>query len=492
MTESDQKKYEAAASDETTTKYHGFGIRHVQMICMSFAMVAMLLARSCMGVAILAMTNTQHQHNPNIEVYEWDKKTQGLILSSFFWGYMCMQIPGGLLAKKFGGKPIILVALVSNVFLTGLFPTFASVGGWWLVCVSRVAMGLSQACLFPASHTLLGQWLPISERTSYTGIVYSASQIGTIIAMPLSGFLAETALGWKMIFYVTSAIMFLTAGLWYWFSASSPAQHSMMTEEERNYIELGLNSDTGAKENRPIPWRAILTTPPFWAILSSHIGAYFTFTLFFVDLPTYLEKGMHISLRSSASLSALPFVGMWVGNFGSAMVGQKLINSGLLSLTACRKIFNSLALFGAALGIIALAFLGADHKNIAITILVSVFFLFGFTGVGFMVNHLDLSPQFAGVMLSLTNFAGSLGSITTPVVTSIILRNDPSDMSRWRIVFFLVAAIGVTTNLIYVIFGSSERQPWDSADYNDRKRADPEEMKPLGKSKEKEMEANSQ
>ncbi|XP_014675137.1 PREDICTED: putative inorganic phosphate cotransporter isoform X2 [Priapulus caudatus] len=32
----------------------------------------------------------------------WDKRTQGLILSSFFWGYLCTQIPGGLLAKKYG------------------------------------------------------------------------------------------------------------------------------------------------------------------------------------------------------------------------------------------------------------------------------------------------------------------------------------------------------------------------------------------------------
>lgn len=64
--------------------------------------------------------------------------------------------------------------------------------------------------------------------------------------MPLSGLLARTALGWKMIFYVTSAIMFLTAALWYWFSASSPGEHSMMTEAEKNYIEVGLNTTTEA------------------------------------------------------------------------------------------------------------------------------------------------------------------------------------------------------------------------------------------------------
>ncbi|KOB52025.1 Sodium-dependent phosphate transporter, partial [Operophtera brumata] len=154
-------------------------------------------------------------------IYEWDKKTQGLILSSFFWGYMAMQIPAGLLAKKYGGKLILLVALLT------------SGGGWPCVCVCRVVMGLTQACLFPASHTLLGRWLPASERTALTGLVYGGSHIGTIISMPVSGVLAETALGWKTIFYSISGLMFLTAALWYWFAASSPAEHRMMSVQER-------------------------------------------------------------------------------------------------------------------------------------------------------------------------------------------------------------------------------------------------------------------
>ncbi|CAH1637994.1 unnamed protein product [Spodoptera littoralis] len=492
MTEHKEKSARKG-SEGHEVKYHGFGVRHVQMICMSFSMIALLLARSSMGVAILAMTDVKHHNGSTAEVYEWDKKIQGLILSSFFWGYMCMQVPAGVLAKRFGGKPILLVALLANGCLTGLFPVLAGLGGWPLVCVTRVMMGLTQACLFPASHTLLGRWLPTSERTTYTGIVYSGSQIGTIIAMPLSGYLSETALGWKMIFYVTSAIMFLTAAMWYWFSASSPGEHSMMTEEEKNYIEMGLDTSSESRQRQATPWREIFRTPALWAIMVSHVGGSSVFILFFVDLPTYLERGMNISLRNSATLSALPFVGMWVGSIGSGIICQKIYNKGWLPLGVCRKIFNSLALVGGGIGIICLAFLGPDHKNIVVGILVMVFFLFGFISAGFMVNHLDLSPQFAGVLLSLTNFAGGIGSILTPVVTSYILRNDPSDISRWRIVFLLFASLGIGTNLIYVIFGSSERQPWDSPDYKDRRKADPEEMAPvLDKKVEKQLEVNKQ
>lgn len=57
------------------------------------------------------------------QIYDWDKKTQGVILSSFFWGYMMMQIPAGVLAKKYGGKLIMLCALLVNGVLCLALPT---------------------------------------------------------------------------------------------------------------------------------------------------------------------------------------------------------------------------------------------------------------------------------------------------------------------------------------------------------------------------------
>ena len=32
--------------------------------------------------------------------FNWDKPTQGLILSSFFWGYLLTQIPSGWISNK--------------------------------------------------------------------------------------------------------------------------------------------------------------------------------------------------------------------------------------------------------------------------------------------------------------------------------------------------------------------------------------------------------
>lgn len=42
---------------------------------------------------------------------------------------MTMQIPAGVLAKRFGGKPILLFALLVNGCLTAVFPTLANLVG---------------------------------------------------------------------------------------------------------------------------------------------------------------------------------------------------------------------------------------------------------------------------------------------------------------------------------------------------------------------------
>jgi MFS family permease len=49
------------------------------------------------------------------EFPEWDSMTQGLILGSFFYGYICTQLPGGWLSRKYGGKSVYLCGVFGNL-----------------------------------------------------------------------------------------------------------------------------------------------------------------------------------------------------------------------------------------------------------------------------------------------------------------------------------------------------------------------------------------
>jgi ACS family sodium-dependent inorganic phosphate cotransporter len=49
--------------------------------------------------------------------YHWDEQFQGLILSSFYFGYVVTHIPGGILSEKYGGKwPLAIGLLISGKY----------------------------------------------------------------------------------------------------------------------------------------------------------------------------------------------------------------------------------------------------------------------------------------------------------------------------------------------------------------------------------------
>lgn len=121
---------------------------------------------------------------------------QDTILSSFFWGYMLLQIPAGQLAHRFGAKYLIVTTMAVNALVSVCLPWAAIyVSMWDLKCISpvgcnrpstptspqggwvstvclRVLQGLSQASLFPSTHTFFGRWAPLQERGRLTALVY--------------------------------------------------------------------------------------------------------------------------------------------------------------------------------------------------------------------------------------------------------------------------------------------------------------------------------
>lgn len=67
------------------------------------------------------------------------------MLSSFFYGYIITQLPGGCLALKFGGKNLFGLGILSTAVLTLLTPVAARTGVALLVAL-RILIGLCEVC----------------------------------------------------------------------------------------------------------------------------------------------------------------------------------------------------------------------------------------------------------------------------------------------------------------------------------------------------------
>jgi ACS family sodium-dependent inorganic phosphate cotransporter len=74
---------------------------------------------------------------------------RGLLLSSFFYGYIVTQLPGGWLATRIGGNRVFGVGIAATAVLTLLTPPITYVSVYLLLAV-RVVEGL-----FEVSQTKL-------------------------------------------------------------------------------------------------------------------------------------------------------------------------------------------------------------------------------------------------------------------------------------------------------------------------------------------------
>lgn len=66
------------------------------------------------------------------ERYDWSQELQGIILSAFYWGYICSHIPGGVLSAKVGGKYTLLLGVVIATVFTLLTPIAVKNGKYTL------------------------------------------------------------------------------------------------------------------------------------------------------------------------------------------------------------------------------------------------------------------------------------------------------------------------------------------------------------------------
>jgi len=64
---------------------------------------------------------------------------------------------------------------------------------------------------------MISKWVPKSERTTLGAFVLAGTQFGTVISLPLSGWLCSIDFdnGWPLTFYVPSALAFMWFVAWF-------------------------------------------------------------------------------------------------------------------------------------------------------------------------------------------------------------------------------------------------------------------------------------
>ncbi|XP_055943016.1 sialin-like [Argiope bruennichi] len=405
--------------------------------------------------------------------YNWNSEIQGIVLSSFYYGYIMTQLPGGVLCDKVGAKWLFGGGVLITTALYLLVPLAAS-WGVIAVVVIRILEGIGEGLTFPALIHAISNWSPKFERSRISSIIALGIPIGNIIGSPISGYLSSSDLfgGWPSTFYLFGTIGCVWFLLWCILAFETPECHPRISKTELLYIQQ--NKSEKSKKDVPIPWKDIFLSFPMWAVIISHFGHNYAFLMFLTMMPTYFKTILHFDIKTNGLLSALPYVVQGISTFLASYCADKLRESKKLSITAIRKICNTIGLFGPALCCLGIIAAGC-HAQLIIVLLCLTMCLNDFVYSGFNVTHIDMSPDYAGVLFAITNTISNTAGILSPTIVGLLTANGET-VENWNKIFFITSAVYVSCGLFYAIFASAEVQPWGLAN-RDTQKVDEKKMK---------------
>ncbi|PAV62401.1 hypothetical protein WR25_00560 [Diploscapter pachys] len=170
-------------------------------------------------------------------------------------------------------------------------------------------------------------------------------------------------------------------------------------------------------------------------------------------LATTTFTGSYVGVMSGF-ISMLPQLLMTIVVLASGQLADYFRSSGKMSTEMVRKLFNTLGFGGEAIFLCALAFVQSPVP--AIVCLITAATLSGMCIAGFNVNHFDIAPRYASILMGLSNGIGALAGMGG-LITNNLTSDNPSG---WMWCFLLAMGVDVFGIFFYLIFARGHVLEW--------------------------------
>lgn len=322
----------------------------------------------------------------------------GIVLASFSVGYFLAQIPGGLLADRWGARALLVIAPVFWALFTGSTGLVAGVAGFVLV---RACFGVAEGVSNAACYKVVGDSFNSHERAAATAIWVTAFAIAPAFAGPLIGTLL-TSHTWQSVFMLL-AIPGLVVALINYFAIP----------RSKTPLAGGSNPPLAAPAAPGTEWKRILRDPALWVISVAYLCFNIAYWGYLGWMPTYLSTAHGINVKQMGMLGGIPYL--------FAILG--LLLSGWLATTVLYRFRPHL--LGASY-LLAAVSLYAAYSATTLTLSLAglsaaAFFLYG--GLSpFGAILLELAPESARALYSgFCSTLGQIGGAGAPVVIGFLV-----------------------------------------------------------------------
>ncbi|NXT49259.1 VGLU3 protein, partial [Pluvianellus socialis] len=351
--------------------------------------------------------------------FNWDPETVGLIHGSFFWGYIVTQIPGGFISNKLAANRVFGAAIFLTSTLNMFIPSAARVH-YGCVMFVRILQGLVEGVTYPACHGMWSKWAPPLERSRLATTSFCGKLIGL---------------------YGLCKYVFLL-DVFYSF-------HYLKEKCKPSVLRCILFKFS-------TPWKRFFTSMPVYAIIVANFCRSWTFYLLLISQPAYFEEVFGFAISKVGLLSAVPHMVMTIIVPIGGQLADFLRSRKILTTTTVRKVMNC---GGFGMEATLLLVVGYSHtKGVAISFLVLAVGFSGFAISGFNVNHLDIAPRYASILMGISNGVGTLSGMVCPLIVGAMTKHKTRE--EWQNVFLIAALVHYSGVIFYAIFASGEKQEW--------------------------------
>lgn len=229
----------------------------------------------------------------------------GVLVGFYFYTYMIMQVPSGIILDKYGShKPTTLAILICAVGAALL----AYTNQYALACIARLLMGLGAAFATTSYMKLASHWFAPRLFPLLSGLFGTACMLGAGTAEAPMAYLVH-AVGWRDTLLVASLAGVVLMIVFYW--AASPSHHA--GREKHQHSDSFQWSLIGSilKQRSNLP-------------LILYGGLAFTPATVFGGLwgVPFLQAAYHVDKSTAATSISLIFFGFAIGGLIVGFIGK--------------------------------------------------------------------------------------------------------------------------------------------------------------------------
>jgi MFS transporter, ACS family, D-galactonate transporter len=368
--------------------------------------------------------------------FNLDPAMQGLLLSSFFWTYAFMQVPGGLLADRYKPRIVIAVATVG----WGFFQAVAALAPNWIVLLlTRLGLGASEAPIYPAGGKLNAIWMTQNERARGATLLDGGAPLGAALGAIVIAWLIGTFDSWRAAF-VVAGVGTMLCGLWaWWYIRNTPREHPSVSEAEARYIE-----EAHAREDAEGPaggkgrWTDYFRFRSVWCMC---LGWMFFNTVFYgllTWMPTYLFKVHGFDIKTLGGASFLIFFSGFVGELVGGWIADLWRARGGRPNTIFRTLFGIAAVF-ATISIFSVAYV--KDPVVVVALLSTTLFFLRWCGMYWAIPSILAGRERSGLLGGCMNLGGNIAGISVPIIVGLIVQSTGSYFLA--LMFFAAAGVAL-------------------------------------------------